>query len=57
MKIDFADKDMADFPLVKKDDGGLKITFTDLKTKVNILKHDKLARRDNCYLDFELEEK
>ena len=54
-KIDFADKDR-NFPYEEKWSGGAKIEFEDYQVRVNKIKHDKLARKDACTIDFTLEE-
>ena len=56
VKLDMKNKSAENHPWKKKEDGGIKIEFKNQSIKVNTLKHDRLARRDTCWVNFSLEE-
>jgi hypothetical protein len=58
VKIDFAEKSLlnTDFAYTEKWDGGAMIEFENYNIKLSTIRHDRLARRDSCFVNLKLEE-
>jgi hypothetical protein len=44
------------FPYTEKWGGGGMIDMENINIKLNTIRHDKLARRDSCYVNLKIEE-
>jgi hypothetical protein len=58
VKVDFTEKSLTnmDFAVTDKWGGGKTIDLENINIKLSTIRHDRLARRDSCYVNMKLEE-